>query len=92
MLMEFKQKSQVTIPKDFVKKLNLKAGDKLDVEVEDGRLIITPVVIVPKDQAWYYSPKWQAMEREVDQQIQAGKIHTVDSKEQLFENLGLNNP
>lgn len=90
MLVEFKQKSQVTIPIDFVKMLDLKAGDKLDIEVKDGKLVITPVVIVPKDQAWYYSPEWQAMEHEVDKQIKEGQIHTVDNKEKLFENLGLN--
>lgn len=90
MLAEFKQKSQVTIPMDFVKMLDLKAGDKLDIEVKDGKLVITPVVIIPKSQAWYYTPEWQAMEHEVDQQIKKGQIHTVDSKEQLFENLGLN--
>jgi antitoxin MazE len=90
MLVEFKQKSQVTIPIDFVKMLDLKAGDKLDVEVKEGKLVITPVIIIPKSQAWYYSPEWQAMEHEVDRQIKEEKIHTVDSKEQLFENLGLN--
>jgi AbrB family looped-hinge helix DNA binding protein len=89
MLVEFKQKSQVTIPKDFVKELNLKEGDKLEVEIQDGRLIITPMVVVPKDQAWFYSPEWQAMEREVEQQIKAGQIHTVDNKDELFKDLGL---
>lgn len=90
MLVEFKQKSQVTIPMDLVKMLDLKVGDKLDIEVKDGKLVITPVVIIPKDQAWYYTPEWQTMEREVDKQIAEGQIHTVDNKEQLFENLGLN--
>ncbi|HBT18200.1 MAG TPA: hypothetical protein DEB05_14740 [Firmicutes bacterium] len=33
MLVEFKQKSQITIPKDLVKKLNLQVGDKLDVDI-----------------------------------------------------------
>lgn len=89
MLVELKQKSQVTIPMDFVKMLDLKAGDKLDVEVIDGKLVITPVIIVPKDQAWYYTPEWQVREHEVDKQIKEGQIHTVDSKEQLFKNLGL---
>jgi antitoxin MazE len=90
MLVEFKQKSQVTIPVDFVKMLDLKAGDKLDVEVKEGKLVITPVIIIPKSQAWYYSPEWQTMEHEVDRQIKEEKLHTVDNKEQLFENLGLN--
>jgi len=90
MLVDLKQKSQVTIPKDFVKKLNLKVGDKLDVEEENGKLVITPVVVVPKDQAWFYSPEWQKNEVETDKQKKEGKIHRASNKEELFEKLGLN--
>ncbi len=89
MLVDLKQKSQVTIPKDFVKKLNLKVGDKLDVEEKDGKLVITPVVVVPKDQAWFYSPEWQKNEIEADKQKNQGKIHKASNKEELFEKLGL---
>jgi len=30
---------------DFVKMLDLKAGDKLDIEVKDGKLVITPKML-----------------------------------------------
>lgn len=60
-----------------------------DVEMEDGKLIITPVVVIPKDQIWYYSKKWQQMENEVDEQIRQGKVYTANSEEELFEGLGL---
>lgn len=89
MLVDLKQKSQVTIPKEFVKRLKLSVGDKLDVEIKDGRLIITPVVVVPKDQMWFYSKNWQSEEAAVDRDIAAGKVHEATSREQLFEGLGL---
>jgi looped-hinge helix DNA binding domain, AbrB family len=89
MLVDLKQKSQVTIPKKIVKKLNLKVGDKLDVEEEEGSLIITPVVVVPKNQAWFFGKEWQKSEKEVDEQIQKGEIYTSNTKEELFQDLGL---
>lgn len=89
MIVDFKQKSQVTIPKDIVTKFNLKVGDKIDIEEKDGKIIITPVVIIPKDQSWYYSPNWQAMEKDVDNQIKAGKFHTAHTTDELFDDLGL---
>lgn len=89
MIVDLKQKSQVTIPKELVKKLNLKVGDKLEVEEYDGKLIVTPVIIVPKDQSWYYTEKWQEMERIVDRQIAEGKVHEANTKEELFKGLGL---
>ncbi|HHY39067.1 MAG TPA: AbrB/MazE/SpoVT family DNA-binding domain-containing protein [Clostridia bacterium] len=88
-LVEFKQKSQVTIPSELVKKLKLKPGDKLKIEEKDGRLIITPVVVIPRDQMWFYTKEWQADEQKVEQQIQEGKIKTARNKEELFKDLGL---
>lgn len=89
MLVDLKQKSQVTIPRGFVRKLNLKVGDKLEIEENNGRLIITPVVVIPKDQAWFYSPEWQEKEQEADKQKNEGKIHKASNKEELFNKLGL---
>jgi AbrB family looped-hinge helix DNA binding protein len=89
MLVDLKQKSQVTIPKRLVKKLNLKAGDKLEIEEDAGRLVITPVIIIPRDQAWFHSREWQKEEEEVDRQKEEGRISKVSSKKELFEKLGL---
>ena len=89
MLVDLKQKSQVTIPKEIVRKLDLRVGDKLEIEARDGKLIITPVVIIPKNQEWYYSPEWQEMEKKVNQQIKEGKIRTANSSEELFKDLGI---
>jgi len=89
MLVEFKKKSQVTIPSKLVKKLKLKPGDKLEVEEKDGCLIITPVAIIPRDQMWFYSEEWQADEQKVEQEIREGRVKMVRSKEELFKGLGL---
>ncbi len=87
MIIDLKQKSQVTIPKKIVEKLSLKVGDKIDIEEKDGRLILTPVAIVPKDQAWFYSPEWQKGEDEVERQLEEGKVHKAESLEKLFKDL-----
>ena len=89
MLVDFKQKSQVTIPKEIVKKLHLQTGDKLDITESGGRVFLTPVAVIPKDQTWYYSPEWQAKEKAVDRQIKTRKIHSAGSAEELFTGLGL---
>ena len=90
MVVDLKQKSQVTIPNEVVKKLKLVVGDKLDVVVKDGKIIITPVVIIPKDQMWFYSKEWQDGERDVDRQVREGKTTKASSLEDLFDGLGLN--
>jgi len=89
MLVNLKQKSQVTIPKPLVDKLKLRPGDKLEFTLEDDKIIIKPVLVIDRSQAWYWSRKWQAGEREVDKEIKEGKIYTADSEEELFKGLGL---
>ena len=48
MLTTLREKSQVTIPKEVVAMASLQKGDNLNVEFIDGKIIITPVLIVDK--------------------------------------------
>ncbi|NLD18682.1 MAG: AbrB/MazE/SpoVT family DNA-binding domain-containing protein [Clostridiales bacterium] len=47
MIVELRQKSQITIPKGIVKKLRLREGDKLEIYEEKGTIHIVPVVVYP---------------------------------------------
>ena len=46
-IIELRQKSQVTIPKSIVKRLNLNEGDKLEIYEQDGEIRIVPVAVYP---------------------------------------------
>ncbi|WP_205004895.1 AbrB/MazE/SpoVT family DNA-binding domain-containing protein [Scopulibacillus daqui] len=70
----FKKRSQITIPKEFVDALQLHEGDRLECRLEDGKIVIVPMVEVPKDQAWFWSEEWQKEEREVEQQLRDGRV------------------
>ncbi len=84
---KFTSKNQLTVPKEIVKGLNLKPGDYLNYEAKDGKIIITPVALVPKDQQWYWTNKWQAGEREADEDIKAGRVKTFHSVDDLIKEL-----
>ena len=47
MLTELRRKSQVTIPKGIVTKLNLKEGDNLEIYEKDGEIRIVPGSVYP---------------------------------------------
>jgi antitoxin MazE len=74
MITQMRAKAQLTIPKEIVKALNLKAGDHIDVSVENGSIIIKPVLVIPREQAWLYTEQWQSGERKADADIRHGKI------------------
>ena len=50
-----------------------KEGDDLLVAVEDGHIALTSGALVPRDQAWYWSPEWQSGERTADADLAAGR-------------------
>lgn len=43
-------------------------------EREDGVLELRPVVAVPASEAWFWTERWQAGEREVDAHIATGEV------------------
>ena len=88
-LVEIKQKSQVTIPSLLAKRLDLKPGDMLDVEERDGCLVLTPIAVIPRDQLWFYTKEWQADERKVDRQVREGRVRKAKSVDELLKGLGL---
>jgi AbrB family looped-hinge helix DNA binding protein len=49
MIIEMRKKSQITLPKEIVKELNLLEGDTLDIVIENGKIILEPVAVYPLD-------------------------------------------
>jgi AbrB family looped-hinge helix DNA binding protein len=73
-------KGQVTVPGEIREILGVEEGDELVFLVdENGRVIVERVQVIPPDQAWFWSERWQRLEREVQQDIEKGKIHRFGS-------------
>lgn len=57
------------------------------VERDDGVIELHPLAAVPADQRWFWSDRWQRMEREADEDVAAGRTTRYDSVEELFDAL-----
>ena len=79
----------VALPADLRKRLHLdEPGAQLQIiEEEDGRVELRPVLPVPADQRWFWEERWQAMEREVDEHVAAGRVTRVEGPDALFDHL-----
>jgi AbrB family looped-hinge helix DNA binding protein len=84
---EIRTNSQITIPKQIMKKLLLKEGDKIEFEVKEDEIVIRPVLIIDKTQSWFWTKKWQKAEREADEDIKAGRVKTFDEVDSLMKDL-----
>jgi bifunctional DNA-binding transcriptional regulator/antitoxin component of YhaV-PrlF toxin-antitoxin module len=88
-LLTVQSRGTIALPADLRRRLHLDRDDaqvKL-VELDDGRIELIPVVAVPADQAWFWTDRWQAMEREADADIAAGRVTVVDGADELIANL-----
>lgn len=78
----------VTLPAEVRRELGLdRPGVHLAVEVIDGAIVMRPSVSVPADQAWFWSQRWQQMEREADADIAAGRLKRFESADALLADL-----
>jgi len=77
----------VTIPQTIRQQLDLEEGDEVIFSVEDGKVVLTPAALVPRDQMWFWTPKWQAREAEADADLAAGSSTTYDNDEEFLNAL-----
>ena len=81
-------RNQITIPREYTEYVNVSEGEELRYEItDDGALILRPVITVPKDQSWFWTDKWQAEEREVDEEIKTGQISSPKNAEDFINDL-----
>lgn len=79
----------VTLPADVRERLHLdEPGAQLEIiEDDDGRLEIRGVLPVSADQRWFWTDRWQRMEREADADITAGRVVRSENVEDFLAEL-----
>jgi antitoxin MazE len=79
------KKGQVSIPKEIREKLGLKPGDRIEFIIENGKLVGIPVMLVPKEQAYFWTKEWQALEKSTEEDKRKGKIHEFNNEDEAIE-------
>lgn len=77
-------KGQVTIPTDVRRAVRLEEGDPVRVEIVEDGILLRPMKLIDASQAWFWTPEWQVMEREADEDIAAGRVQRFESDEDFL--------
>lgn len=79
----------ITLPADLRRRhqLDEPGAQVLVREREDGVIELIPQSAIPADQRWFWTERWQEMEREADADIAAGRVKRFDSVEEFFDDL-----
>ena len=70
-----RRKGQVTVPPEIRDLLGAQEGDDLLFSTDEGgRVTVSRARIIDPDQAWFWSERWQRMERQAQADLEAGRV------------------
>jgi AbrB family looped-hinge helix DNA binding protein len=84
------RRGQLTIPADVRRAAGLEPGQAFQIAITRDGLVLRAVESeeIDPDQAWFWTPEWQAKEREADEDIATGRLTTYYSTEEFLAALG----
>ena len=86
MVITLQKRGTITISREWREKLGIEPGDPLDVTIEGGRLVLTPVAIVPR--TIRLTPKGERKLAEAEEDIRQGRITRYDTVEEMLKDFG----
>lgn len=86
-LVRVTRNGQVTLPATARRRLQVEEGDYMEVRVTEDSIILTPKVLIDKSQAYFWTPEWQAAEREASADIAEGRVEEFDNVDELLSSL-----
>lgn len=87
-ILQIRSNGQVTLPANIRRQANLREGDSLKLEIdENGSIRLTPVAVIERTQAYFWTDRWQAGEREAETDLQAGRYADFDNIDDLLGEL-----
>ena len=81
-------KGQITVPPEIRSLLGVGEGDDLLFSTdENGRVLISRAQVIPPEQAWFWSERWQKMEHEAQADLANGGVKDFADVSSALENL-----
>jgi AbrB family looped-hinge helix DNA binding protein len=86
-LVQLRKKAQLTLPLSVRKQLGIEEGDFVDVQVIDSKIVLKLKKVVDKEQAWFWTKRWQAGEKEAEEDIKAGRVDEYPDADTAIDDL-----
>jgi len=76
-IMKISPQGQIRLPKKVMERLGIDKGDYIEVDVEEGNVVLKPRKLIDPSQGWYWTKEWQKAEKEVDDEIDNQQVSPV---------------
>lgn len=77
----------VRIPTAIIKNLDLKEDSNFQIQLTPDGILLTPLIQVPKTQAYFWTKEWQAQEKKAEADIKDCRLKIFNNAKQLAKDL-----
>ncbi len=81
------EKFRVTLPARVRKQFRLEIGDPLEIIVTGEAILLKPKKLIDASQQYFWTPEWQARERQVTEDYRKGRYKAAKDTEEFFRKL-----
>ena len=82
MIITLQNRGTITVSREMRKKLGIVPGDPLEVTVENGKLTLTPVSVIPR--TLVLSETGKKLEAEADEDIRCGRVRSYANVDDMI--------
>jgi len=87
LLVQVREKAQITLPSKIRKALGIKKGDYLEAEIEGNKIVFVPKVLIDKTEPVTLSKKGEEMLKEALEDVKKGRVKKFENVEKLIDDL-----
>jgi AbrB family looped-hinge helix DNA binding protein len=81
------KRNLISIPRDIREQLNINEGDVLDVKMDNNRIIIEPMKLVPSSQAYFWSDATQNDMLEAKNDVDSGNVREFNTINEFLDGI-----
>jgi len=81
------KRNLISIPREIREQLNIKEGDVLDVKMDNNKIIIEPMKLVPSSQAYFWSEATQKDMLEAKNDVESGNVREFSTISEFLDGI-----
>lgn len=79
------KRNLISIPREIREQLNINEGDVLDIKLDNNKIIIEPMKLVPSSQAYFWSETTQKDMIEAKNDVESGNVREFNTISEFLD-------
>lgn len=81
------KRNLISLPREIREQLNINEGDVLNISMDNNKIIIEPMKLVPSSQAYFWSETTQGDMREAKSDAESGNIREFNTISEFLDGI-----